>query len=196
MSDEKTALLPFAPYSTGAIEDWINEEARQGWQVAGAVPFMPFLIKFSRGKGGPYHIELEGTSAEEGVVLIPGCGSVVSGELDEYERNFFAYNASLIRQSLFGLLIFIIEMIVFSLLAFGRSSGAVFDLASWQAITFQIYFASALYIGIFSVLTFFHAVVPSWNIRRGIWPTIIYRAALYVSFAACIILLPHILAAI
>ena len=49
MIDKKVDLLPFAPYSTRLIEEWINEESQQGWQVTGTIPYIPILVKFIRG---------------------------------------------------------------------------------------------------------------------------------------------------
>ena len=85
MPDKKIELLPFAPYSTKAIEDRINEEARRGWQVAGAVPFIPILIKFSRGDGGLYHILMDDPDEKDSVCVLPGCGQGKKGsQADEY----------------------------------------------------------------------------------------------------------------
>ena len=92
MPDKKIEMLPFAPYSTKAIEDWINEEARQGWQVTGTVPFIPILIKLVRGEGGPYHILMDDTDEIDSVCVLPGCGFVVSGELDRADVDTFGQN--------------------------------------------------------------------------------------------------------
>lgn len=111
MLDKKIELLPFAPYSTKAIEDWINEEARRGWQVVGAVPFVPILIKFSRGDGGPYHILMDDPDEKDSVCLLPGCGFVVRGEFSEFDVSAFDQNASLVKLSLRGLIFALAEII-------------------------------------------------------------------------------------
>lgn len=111
MLDKKIELLPFAPYSTKAIEDWINKEARQGWQVVGAIPFIPILIKFDRGEGGPYHILMDDPDEKDSVCLLPGCGFVVRGGFSEFDVSAFDQNASLVKLSLRGLIFALAEII-------------------------------------------------------------------------------------
>ena len=192
MPDKKIELLPFAPYSTKAIEDWINEEARREWQVAGAVPFIPILVKFIRGEGGPYHILMDDPDAKDSVCLLPGCGFVVRGELNEFDVSGFDQNTSLVKLSLRGLIFALSEIIACMLLLYYVDSAENFDWLSIRGVIGLIYICSTLYGMVYSIYAMFLGVIRFPHRRCSIWPTVAYYVTFYLSIIALIILLPCI----
>lgn len=192
MKDKKIELLPFAPYSTKAIEDWINEEARQGWQVAGAIPFIPILIKFSQGDGGPYHILIDDSDEKDSVCLLPGCGFMSRGELNEFDVSAFDKNTALIKLSLRGLVLAIAEIIALMLFLSYVNSIEDFDWLSIQGIIGLIYFFSILYSLIYSMYAWFLGSSCYRYESRSIWPTVAYYVTFYLSIITLIVLLPYI----
>lgn len=192
MKDKKIELLPFAPYSTKAIEDWINEEARRGWQVAGAVPFVPILIKFSRGDGGPYHILMDAPDEKDSVCVLPGCGFVSRGELNEFDVSAFDQNTSLIKLSLRGLVLAVAEIIALMLFLSYVNSIEDFDWLSIQGIIGLIYFFSILYSLVYSMYAWFLGSSCYQYESHSIWPTVAYYVTFYLSIITLIVLLPYI----
>lgn len=192
MPDKKIELLPFAPYSTKAIEDWINEEARRGWQVAGAVPFVPILIKFSRGDVGSYHILMDDPDEKDCVCLLPGCGFVVRGELNEFDVSGFDQNTSLVKRSLRGLIFALAEIIACMLFLYYVDSVENFNWLSTRGVIGLIYICSTVYGMVYSLYTMFAGVIRFPDRRRSIWPMVAYYVTFHLSIIALIILLPCI----
>lgn len=192
MLDKKIELLPFAPYSTKAIEDWINEEARRGWQVVGAVPFVPILIKFSRGDGGPYHILMDDPDEKDSVCLLPGCGFVVRGKLNEFDVSGFDQNTSLVKLSLRGLIFALAEIIACMLFLCYVDSAENFNWLSTRGVIGLIYICSTGYGMVYSLYTMFAGVIRFPDRRRSIWPTVAYYVIFCTSIITLITLLPFI----
>lgn len=192
MPDKKIELLPFAPYSTKAIEDWINEEARRGWQVVGAVPFVPIIIKFGRGDGGPYHILMDDPDEKDCVCLLPGCGFVVRGELNEFDVSGFDQNKSLVKLSLRGLIVALAEIIACMLFLCYVDSVENFNWLSTRGVIGLIYICSTVYGMVYSLYTMFAGVIRFPDRRRSIWPMVAYYVTFYLSIITLIILLPYI----
>ena len=192
MPDKKTALLPFAPFSTNAIEEWINEEARQGWRVVGAVPFIPIFIKFSRGEGGPYHILMDDPDERESVCLLPGCGFVVSGEPESSYESGFDQNTRLFNQSFRGLILGLVEILACLLFIYYAYSAENFDWLSIRGVIGLIFICLTFYNMAYSLYAMLSGLIRFPNRCRSIWPTAAYYVTLYASVIALIILLPYI----
>ena len=193
MPDKKIELLPFSPSSTAAIEDWINDKAGQGWQVSGTVPFIPILIKFIRGEGVPYHIEIGDYDSKDSVCFLPGCGWVALGETDERNLSAFDENTSLRKRSFRGIILALLEIILFMVFVAYADSIEAFSWLSIQGVTGIIYMCSVLYSILYSLYAFGLVLTHPRDRRRSIWPAVVYYVTFYVSIITLIILMPVIL---
>ena len=192
MPDKKIEMLPFAPYSTKAIEDWINEEARHGWQVTGTVPFIPILIKLVRGEGGPYHILMDDTDEIDSVCVLPGCGFVVSGELDRADVDTFGQNTLLVKLSFHGAIFSIVEIMASVLFLSYANSTENFEWLSIWGIIGLIYICSAFYGILYSIYALFSGIIRFSHRHKSVLPTAAYYLTLFLSILTLIILLPCI----
>ena len=75
-------LLPCAPCDIDRVEEWINDEQKDGWRLKRFGLLLPFLASFTSDEvGGEYTISLEHTDEEsERICVLRNVGYVVKGK--------------------------------------------------------------------------------------------------------------------
>ena len=130
---------------------------------------------------------------KDSVCFLPGCGWVALGETDERDLSAFDENTSLRKRSFRGMILAVLEIILFMVFIAYADSIETFNWLSIQGVTGIIYICSVLYSILYSLYAFGLVLTHPRDRRRSIWPAVVYYVTFYLSIITLIILLPVIL---